>query len=275
MRLAAVALIALLAGCGGDGKRAAGPPIAASLDLATATAGAPDAGTSAGHGNDVANATTAADVFSFTGRVAPADSRVRVSDGEVRVEPSGRFTVATTAPSSGTKRLRVDASKAGRQPWSIEVRLTRAAPRDVRVPEQDGEAPSAAVALEQLGRTVVRPSPSRAGETPEVVRLAEPGFDATAAVHDSEGGTGRIRLTVMRTETCDGTAREATQSFPSAQIVNIAIPPGARVPAERQLSKRIDLELRDGCSVSGEILAEGTDAHGRQAVTAHIGFAYP
>jgi hypothetical protein len=107
------------------------------------------------------------------------------------------------------------------------------------------------------------------------VRLAEPSLTATAAVRDGEGGTGRIRLTIVRTDTCDGTERETTQSFPSAQIVNIAIPPGARVPAERQMSKRVDLDVRKGCTVSGEILAEGTDAHGRQAVTAHIGFAYP
>lgn len=279
MRRLAIALTApaLFLGCGGHSKPAPGPgaAVSATVELTKATAGAPDAGTRAGHGNDVVNATTAADVFSFTGRVDPPDSAVRVSDGVVRVEPSGRFTVATTAPAAGVKRVRIDATLAGHRPWSLDVRLSRGEPQRVEVPEQDDVAPSAALALRSGDDVVVQPSPSRAGERADVVRLDEPRFEAIAAVRDSTGGTGRIRISIRRVDRCGGTARESTQSIPPAQIVNIALPPGAQAPVERQRSRQIELRPRDGCSVRGEVLAEGTDAHGRQAVTAHIGFAYP
>ena len=250
--------------------------MSATVDLTRATGGAPDAGTDAGHGNDVANATTAVDVFSFTGSVDPPDSEVTVSDGAVRVEPAGRFTVATAAPAGGTKRLRLEATHADRKPWSLEVRLSRGELQRVRVPESDEDAPSAALALERDdGAPVVQPSPSRAGERAEVVRLEEPRLRAVATVRDGEGGTGRIRLSVTQTERCGGSTRETARSFPPAQIVNIALPPGADAPVERQRAQVIELAPRDGCTTSGELLAEGTDAHGRQAVTAHIGFAYP
>jgi hypothetical protein len=279
MRRIAIALTAaaLLPACGGDSKPDQGPAaaVSATVDLTKARAGAPDAGTRAGHGNDVVNATTAAGVFSFTGMVDPPDSAVTVSDGVVRVEPSGRFTVATAAPAGGTKRLRLDATLAGHEPWSLDIRLSRGEPQHVEVPEQDDVAPSAALALRSGDDVVVRPSPSRAGERADVVRLSEPRFEAIAAVRDSTGGTGRIRISIRRVDRCDGTARERAQSIPPAQIVNIALPPGARAPVERQRSRQIELRPKAGCSVRGEVLAEGTDAHGRQAVTAHIGFAYP
>jgi hypothetical protein len=279
MRRIAIVLTAatLLAGCGGNASPTPGPAAAVSgtVDLTRATAGAPDAGTRAGHGNDVVNATTAADVFSFTGRVDPPDSAVRVSDGVVRMEPSGRFTVATTAPARGTKRLRLDATLAGHRPWSLEVRLSRGEPQRVEVPEQDDVAPSAALALRNGEEVVVQPSPSRAGERADVVRLSEPRFEAIAAVRDSTGGTGRIRISIRRVDRCGGTARESAQSIPPAQIVDIALPPGAQAPVERQRARQIDLRPKASCTVRGEVLAEGTDAHGRQAVTAHIGFAYP
>jgi hypothetical protein len=279
MRTAAIVLTAaaLLSGCGGDSRPAPGAAaaVSATVELPKATAGAPDAGTRAGHGNDVVNATTAADVFSFTGRVDPPDSAVSVSDGVVRVEPSGRFTVATTAPAGGTKRLRVGATRAGHRPWSLDVRVSRGEPQRVEVPERDDVAPSAALALRNGDEVVVQASPSRAGERPDVLRLSEPRFEAIAAVRDSTGGTGRIRISIRQVDRCGETARETSRSIPPAQIVNIALPPGAQAPVERQRSWQIHLRPREGCSVRGEVLAEGTDAHGRQAVTAHIGFAYP
>jgi hypothetical protein len=272
-RIVLVALVAL-AGCGGESKPAGAPPaVSGSVDLEKPQAGPPDAGTSAGHGNEAAVATTSADVFSFTGRVQPADSEVEVSDGVVRVEPSGRFTVATTAPASGTKDVRIDAAKAGHRPWSLDVRITRAAASRVRVPERDDEAPSAAVLLRAGGREIVQSSPSRAGERPEVVALPEPRFVATAAVRDPVGGTGRIRLSVELLRRCGEAEKPRVRTIPPAQIENIALAPGAAAPVERQRSKVI--ELRGGCSYTGELFAEGTDAHGLQAVTAHIGFRYP
>src|SRR5215216_6306835 len=129
-RLAAVLLV-LLVGCGGDSRsKPSRPPAAVSgvVDLEKPQAGAPDAGTSAGHGNEVAVATTSADVFSFTGRIDPPDSHVNVSDGVVRLEPSGRFTVATASPAEGAKQLRIDATRTGHRPWSVDVRVTRGDP---------------------------------------------------------------------------------------------------------------------------------------------------
>jgi hypothetical protein len=272
-----IVLAAAAAGCGGSSPAAEAPrAVSGSVDLAKPRPGAPDAGTSAGHGNELVLATTSSDVFSFTGRVTPAGSTVEVSDGVVRVEPSGRFTVATTSPRGGSKELRIGATKAGHRPWSLDVRITRAAPQRVRVPERDGVAPSAAVML-RAGRDagpVVQPSPSRAGERPQVVALPDPRFRATATVRDGDGGTGRIRLSVETVARCGAETRTRVRTIPPAQIVNIALPPGASAPAERQRTEVIDLGARPGCSYTGELFAEGTDAHGRQAVTAHIGFTY-
>jgi hypothetical protein len=278
MRGCVIALLALLVGCA-DESRPPGPPpqVSATVDLEKPRAGPPDAGTAAGHGNEAAIATTSSDVFSFTGRVDPADSDVRVSDGVVRTEPSGRFTVATVSPASGTKELRIEATRAGHRPWSLDVRLTRGAPSRVRVPDRDTEAPSAAVMLQTRGSppAAVQPSPSRAGERPDVVTLPEPRFRAIAAVRDRTGGTGRIRLSIETVARCGGTTERRVMTIPPAEIVNIALPPGASAPVERRRSKRVDLEARPGCRYTGELFAEGTDAHGRQAVTAHVGFRYP
>jgi hypothetical protein len=278
-RVVLAALVAVVAGCGGESKKPEQPPPAVSgtVDLDEPQAGAPDAGTSAGHGNEAALATTSSDVVSFTGRVEPVDSTVAVSEGVVRVEPSGRFTVAIASPSSGTKEVRIDASKDGHRPWSLDVRINRAAPSRVEVPEEDDEAPSAAVMLETRrgDRATVQPSPSRAGESPGVVKLAEPRFRATAAVRDDRGGTGRIRLIVEMLRRCGTTDKRLVRILPPAQIVTIALPPGARAPIERQRSTLVELKDSERCSYTGELFAEGTDAHGRQAVTAHIGFRYP
>jgi hypothetical protein len=277
MKMAAALVTLLAAGCGSGGdKPSTEPRTTGTVDLERPAAGPPDAGTSAGHGNEGAVATTSADVFSFVGQVDPG-SAVKVAGGVVRTESSGRFTVATTSPEQGVaKELRIEAAKPGRRPWTFEVRLERGAPARVRVPARDDEAPSAALALSPVGKpaVAVQPSPSKAGEDPVEVQLDEPRFRATAAVRDAEGGTGRIRISVESVTRCGDTARTTVRVIPPAQIVNIAIPPGARAPVERQRSALIELDAPERCTVSGEVLAEGTDAHGRQAVTAHIGFAY-
>ena len=115
-----VAALAILAGCSSATKTPVGPvAVVGSVDLEKPRAGAPDGGTSAGHGNEVAVATTSSDVFSFTGRVDPPDSVVEVSDGVVRVEASGRFTVGVASPASGTKALTLRATHPARRPWSL------------------------------------------------------------------------------------------------------------------------------------------------------------
>jgi hypothetical protein len=285
VRRTLLALSLLLAGCGGgDDDDAPGdrPPSAAravtgALDLERPRAGAPDAGTAAGHGNDGGVGTTSSAAFSFTGRVDPPDSRVAVSEGAVRVEPSGRFTVAVASPRSGTKQVRVEATKPGHRPWRVDVRVVRATSQRVRVPERDVTAPSAALLLRPGGGLpdVVQASPSRAGDRPDVVRLAQPSFRATAVARDPEGGIGRIRLSVVTTTRCGDEVRRRVRYMPPPQIANVALPPGAMAPVERERTARIRLDAGPGCTVTGEAWAEATDAHGLQAVTHHAGFRHP
>ena len=276
VRRAFVLLALLAAGCGGGSEPAAERlAVRGTVDRDKPRAGAPDAGTAAGHGNDGGVGTTSSAAFSFTGKVRPADSRVTASAGAVRVEPSGRFTVAVASPRSGAKRVRLRAVKAGHRPWRLDVRVVRAEPQRVRVPERDVLAPTAAIVVEAGGRRIVQASPSRAGERPAVIALREPRLRAAGVVRDAEGGTGRVRLSMITTTRCGASERRRVRLLPPAQIVNIALPPGASAPAERERSAHFRLDARPGCTVRGEVYAEGTDAHGLQAVTHHVGFRYP
>ena len=271
-------LIALIAGCGGESDQPSRDlAVTGEVDLQKPRAGAPDAGTAAGHGNDGAIVTTGATVLSFTGTVTPPDSRVTVSDGVVRVEQSGRFTLAVASPKSGSKTVRIAAAKPGHRTWRTEVRVLRGEPGRVSVPERDAEAPTAALLLESGPGTpaTVQGSPSRAGDEPVFVTLPVPVFRVTAAVRDAEGGTGRIRLSIVSTTRCGDSKRRKVRHLPPAQVVRIALPPGASAPVERERSARFPLDAPRGCNVHGEVFAEGTDAHDRQAVTRHVGFRYP
>jgi hypothetical protein len=277
----AALLASAAAGCGGgsDGDRdrpAPGARVTGVVDLDRPRAGAPDAGTAAGHGADGGVGTTAAAAFSFTGRVDPPDSRVRVSDGDVRQEPSGRFTVAVLSPARGSKDVRIDGTKPGHRPWRIDVRVVRGEPGRVTVPERDPTAPTAALVVRPGGDAppVVRTSPSRQGERPEVLTLREPRVRVTGVARDAEGGTGRIRVSMTSTTRCGADVRRRTAYLPPPQIENVALPPGARAPAERQRTARLEVAAGRGCSVRGEVWAEATDAHGNQAVTRHAGFRY-
>jgi hypothetical protein len=147
----------LLAGCGGDDPR---------VD------GVVDGGGSV---------TTSAAAVAFTGRVSPPGSAVRVSEGTVRVEPSGRFTVAVASPRSGAKRIAVEGTRAGHRPWRATVSVARGRPERVRVPGRDVEAPTAALLVETspAGAPLVLGSPSQAGDRPDVVALPRPSFRAT------------------------------------------------------------------------------------------------
>jgi diguanylate cyclase (GGDEF)-like protein len=272
----------LAAGCGGEGDSEVpgpAPPraVRATVDLPKPAAGAPDAGTAAGHGADGAVVATSARVVSFTGRVTPPESRVTAEGGTVRVEPSGRFTVAVPAPRAGVASVRIDAVHPGHRPWTLDVRVVRGPAQRVAVPERDDLAPSVGMLVEP-GRgmpAMVFASPSRAGERPPTVRLRGPGLRATAVVRDAEGGTGRIRLTLDTTTRCGGKETRLRRVLPPAQILSVSLPPETDAPVERQRSARFRLDVRPGCSVRGHVRAEGTDAHGRQAVTQHAGFTYP
>jgi hypothetical protein len=285
MRRTAFLVSVLLAGCGGGGGGGGGdddarprpePPISGTVDLERPRAGAPDAGTVAGHGADAGIGTTSAEAFSFTGRVSPPDSAVRVSEGDVRVEPSGRFTVAVLSPRRGDKQVTIEATKPGHRSWRVDVRVTRGEPQRVRVPERDVTAPTAALVLDRGdGRPpIVVASPSRQGEKAELLLRGARSITATAVARDT-GGTGRIRLSFTRTGRCGGRNVRAQTYLPPAQVERIAVPPGASAPVERERTARVPIAPQPGCRVSGEIWAEATDAHGLQAVTRHAGFRHP
>lgn len=276
-----VVLAVLLAGCAGCGgndsaEPAPGARVTGRVDLPRPAAGAPDAGTAAGHGADGGVATTGAAAVSFTGRVDPPGSRVTVSEGDVRQEPSGRFTVAVLSPDRGSKDVRIDATSPGRRPWRIDVRVVRGDPVRVTVPERDTSAPTAALVLYPGGGAapLVHASPSRQGERPKVVALRDPRFWATGVARDAEGGTGRIRVSMTSTTRCGVDVKRQTVYAPPAQIEKVALAPGTRAPAERERTARFSVATGDGCTVRGEVWAEATDAHGLQAVTRHAGFRY-
>jgi hypothetical protein len=159
---------------------------------------------------------------------------------------------------------------------AADVRSERSAER-VRVAERDTAAPTARLLVDTGDGTRPRVfvSPSRADDRPPVLALPRPEFRATAVARDAKGGTGRIRLSVATSTRCGTDERRRALYLPPAQIENVALPPGADAPVERRRSALIHLPTRAGCTVTGEVWAEATDAHGLQAVTRHAGFRHP
>ena len=162
VRRSAVVICVLFAGCSGD----AGQPHRESAVTGKVDLDNPRA------------ATTSSAVFTFSGKVSPPDSKVSVSDGTVRVEPSGRFTVAVASPRAGSKQVKLAATNPGRRSWRLNVRVARGQPKRVKVPERDVLAPTAGLLLEPGGGAPpsVQASPSRADDAPDVVTLSEPSF---------------------------------------------------------------------------------------------------
>lgn len=275
-----VVLLALASGCGagGDDERPAPQRVTGSVDLDKPRAGAPDAGTAAGHGNDGAVGATGGATFAFTGRVRPAGSRVAVRAAAgvrtaVAGEPSGRFSVALDGLRPGPNAITVTATRPRARSWSLDVRVNRGSEATVTVPERDTTAPIATLRLEPPGgEPVLSVSPSSRDDRSRVVRLTQPRFRATAIARDDRGGTGRIRLSTSYETRCPNGTRRTTRYLPPAQIANVALPPGAEAPAERRRTATITLRRPAGCRVDGEVWAEATDGHGLQAVTRHVRF---
>ena len=142
---------------------------------------------------------------------------------------------------------------------------------EVRVPAADTTPPLAMLRLDAGGSPVVHDSPVRAQPRP-ALRLTRPRFSATALIRDGDGGTGRIRVSVVYTTRCDGVDQQHGDYFPPAQIETIKIAPGARVP--RQRTRSADVRLPDGCDVHGKVFAEATNAAGLEAFSDPIWFRY-
>jgi hypothetical protein len=207
VRIAVVLVTLLLAGCGGSPQPPAATPASGETGAGVApVAGPPDAGTRAGHGND------------------------------------------------------------------LGAQFERAVRGAVRVPPSDDTPPLAMLRLDPgRGDAVVHNSPVREQRRPDVA-LPRPEFDAIALIRDGDGGTGRIRVSVVYVTRCEGVERQKAEYFPPAQIENIRIAPGVRVPAQRSRSAR--LRFPAGCDVTGKAFAEATNAAGLESFSDPIWFRY-
>jgi hypothetical protein len=142
----------------------------------------------------------------------------------------------------------------------------------IRVPDADRTPPLALIRLDAGARTpVVHDSPVRRRRS-AIVRLVRPEIAATALIRDADGGTGRIRVSLVYVTRCDGTDRQHAKYFPPPQIESIKIAPGVRVPA--QLTRSARVRFPAGCRVSGKVFAEATNASGLESFSDPIWFVY-
>jgi hypothetical protein len=143
----------------------------------------------------------------------------------------------------------------------------------VRVPEHDATPPLALLRLDPGGGAapIVHDSPVRRRRAP-VVRLPRPELAATALIRDADGGTGRVRVSVVYVTRCGGTSRQHGDYFPPAQIETIRIAPGVRVPVQHRRSARV--RFPPGCDAYGKAFAEATNAQGLESFSDPIWFSY-
>jgi hypothetical protein len=128
-----LALVVVAAGCGGEDSQQGGSTraVRGSVELERPRGGPPDAGTAAGHGADLAVATTSRSSLSFDGRVTPQHSRVALVDlrdrsrSSASVDAGGRFTVTARGLRPGMNRFQVEGRSPGFDRWELEVRITR------------------------------------------------------------------------------------------------------------------------------------------------------
>jgi hypothetical protein len=142
----------------------------------------------------------------------------------------------------------------------------------VRVPDRDVTPPLALLRVDPgAGEPVVHDSPVRSQRRP-ALRLARPELIATALIRDADGGTGRVRVSAIYTTRCNGQERQHGDYFPPAQVENIRIAPGVRVPIQRERTAR--LRFAAGCDVTGHVFAEATNASSLESFSDPIWFRY-
>jgi hypothetical protein len=142
----------------------------------------------------------------------------------------------------------------------------------IRVPDADRTPPLALIRLDAgAAQPVVHDSPVRRKRS-AIVRLVRPELAATALVRDADGGTGRVRVSLVYVTRCDGTDRQRAQYFPPPQIESIKIAPGVRAPVQRTRSAHV--RFPRGCRVSGKVFAEAINASGLESFSDPIWFTY-
>ena len=130
--------------------------------------------------------------------------------------------VASDDTGAGTDAPRVagppDAGSRTGHGADLEVQFAQPARGLVRVPETDRTPPLAMLRLDAgAAEPVVHASPVRRPRSPTVT-LVRPAITATALIRDADGGTGRIRVSVVYATRCDGIDRQHAAYFPPAQI---------------------------------------------------------
>jgi hypothetical protein len=154
----------------------------------------------------------------------------------------------------------------------LEVQFSQPARGVTRVPETDASPPLAMLRLDAgTAEPIVHASPVRRPRRPTVT-LVRPAITATALIRDADGGTGRIRVSVIYATRCDDSDRQHAAFFPPAQIQNVRVAPGVRVPVQR--TRRAQVRFPEGCEVLGKVFAEATNASGLESFSDPIWFAY-
>ncbi len=289
----AIALVAglLAGGCeesdgDGAGERPPEPEmVRVELDLPRPEAGAPDAGTQAGHGGDryLLRAAVADPIIS--GRVVPAATPIELAAASgtrvarVNVAGDGRFSaLLPRLPRTGAVSFRLTAGAGRAEPLRTEILASRkpaaGAPESVRVPEADPTPPAAALLLRSGERVVSSVAPVWA-DRDAPVRLDRPTLELTAITRDEDGGTGRVRVSVEYVRTCAGEAVRRKLHFPPSEIARVRLAPGARAPAERRRRASVRLEAGgSGCTVRGRAWADATNASGLESFSDQTRFEY-
>jgi hypothetical protein len=154
----------------------------------------------------------------------------------------------------------------------LEAQFSQPARGLARVPETDASPPLAMLRLDAgAAEPIVHASPVRRPRR-EPVTLVRPAITATALIRDADGGTGRIRVSVIYATRCDDRDRQHAAFFPPAQIQNVRVAPGVRVPVQR--TRRAQVRFPEGCEVLGKVFAEATNASGLESFSDPIWFAY-
>jgi hypothetical protein len=184
--------------------------------------------------------------------------------------------VASDDTGAGTDAPRVagppDAGSRTGHGADLEVQFAQPARGLVGVPKTDRSPPLAMLRLDAgASEPIVHASPVRRTRRPTVT-LVRPAITATALIRDADGGTGRIRASVLYATRCDEADRQHAAYFPPAQIQNIRVAPGVRVPVQR--TRRAHVRFPGGCEVLGKVFAEATNASGLESFSDPIWFAY-
>jgi hypothetical protein len=291
-RWLAIALVAglLASGCEeSDGGEAERPPepgrVRLELDLPRPEAGAPDAGTQAGHGGDryLLRASGADPIV--RGRVVPAAAAIELADASgtrvarVNVARDGRFSaLLPRLPRTGVVSFRLTAGAGRAEPLRTEILASRepgaGTPRSVRVPETDGTPPAAGLLLRSGERVVSSVAPVWA-DRDAPVRLDRLTLALTAITRDEDGGTGRVRVSVEYLRECGARVERRKLHFPPSEIARVQLAPGARAPAERRRRASVRLEAGGtGCAVRGKAWADATNASGLESFSDQTRFEY-